>query len=59
MTVGACCGHGAPEGKSQARSRSLNLWKKSIAALTRLERDFKRGRYPQRFETEMAFASLL
>jgi DNA polymerase III delta subunit len=43
----------------QARSRSLNLWKKSIAALTRLERDFKRGRYPQRFETEMAFASLL
>lgn len=43
----------------QARSRSLPLWKKSIAALARLERDFKRGRYAQRFETEMAFASLL
>lgn len=43
----------------QAMSRSPLLLKKILARLAKLEAEFKRGKYPRRFEIEMAFVSLI
>ncbi|MBF0431935.1 MAG: DNA polymerase III subunit delta [Fibrobacteria bacterium] len=44
---------------AQANSRSEKLWKKILIELSKLEADFKRGRYSERFEVELAFARFL
>ncbi len=43
----------------QARSRSLELWKKLLSMLAHFEIDLKRGRYPNRFEVEIMFAAMV
>ncbi|MFC1584777.1 DNA polymerase III subunit delta [Fibrobacterota bacterium] len=45
--------------RQQAMCRSPFLFKKSLARLANLECEFKRGKYTQRFEIEMAFAGLV
>jgi DNA polymerase-3 subunit delta len=42
----------------QARTRSLSRWKQLLARLARLEWEMKQGRYPHRFEVEMALAGV-
>lgn len=43
----------------QARTRSADIWKKLLTRLARLEMELKQGRYPHRFEVEMAFAGMV
>lgn len=43
----------------QARTRKAETWKKLLAYLARFEMDLKKGRYPHRFEVEMAFAYMV
>lgn len=43
----------------QARTRKADTWKRLLAYLARFEMDLKRGRYPHRFEVEMAFAYMV
>ncbi len=43
----------------QARSRSVTLWKKCLIRLSQMELEFKQGKMTQRFEIEMAFATLV
>ena len=43
----------------QARSRSIELWKKLLAMLAHFEIDLKRGLYPNRFEVEIMFAAMV
>ncbi len=42
----------------QARTRSLPRWKQLLARLARLEWEMKQGRYPHRFEVEMALVGI-
>lgn len=42
----------------QARTRSLPRWKQLLARLARLEWELKQGRYPHRFEVEMALVGI-
>lgn len=43
----------------QAMSRTPGEWKKTLIKLSKLETEFKRGKYPQQFEAETAFAELI
>src|SRR5690606_22051673 len=43
----------------QARTRSAEIWKKLLTRLARLEIELKQGRYPHRFEVELAFAAMV
>ncbi len=43
----------------QARARSSETWKKLLARLAKFETELKQGRYPHRFEVEMAFAGMV
>lgn len=43
----------------QARTRKADTWKRLLAYLARFEMDLKKGRYPHRFEVEMAFAYMV
>jgi DNA polymerase III delta subunit len=43
----------------QANSRSADGWKKLLTRLARFESELKMGRYPHRFEVEMAFAAMV
>ena len=43
----------------QAQTRSLSRWKYLLARLARLEADMKMGRFPHRFEIEMALAGMV
>lgn len=43
----------------QARSRPAAIWKRLLTYLARFEMDLKKGRYPHRFEVEMAFAYMV
>lgn len=43
----------------QAATRSAETWKKLLTRLARFEIELKQGRYPHRFEVEMAFAVLV
>jgi DNA polymerase III delta subunit len=43
----------------QAASRSAEAWKKLLTRLARFEMELKQGRYPHRFEVEMAFAAMV
>jgi DNA polymerase III subunit delta len=43
----------------QARTRKAETWKRLLAYLARFEMDLKKGRYPHRFEVEMAFAYMV
>ena len=43
----------------QARTRKPENWKRLLTYLARFEMDLKRGRYPHRFEVEMAFAYMV
>ncbi len=43
----------------QAKTRSVERWKQLVARLARLETELKQGRYPHRFEVEMAFAAMV
>jgi DNA polymerase III subunit delta len=43
----------------QAKTRSSVTWKKLLSRLAKLEIELKRGRYPHRFEVEMAFAGMV
>lgn len=43
----------------QARTRSAETWKKLLARLARFEIELKQGRYPHRFEVELAFAAMV
>ena len=43
----------------QAKTRSSETWKKLLARLAKLEIELKQGRYPHRFEVEMAFAGMV
>jgi DNA polymerase-3 subunit delta len=43
----------------QARSRSADTWKKLLIRLARFEIELKQGRYPNRFEVELAFAGMV
>lgn len=43
----------------QARTRPAATWRRLLAYAARLEMDLKRGRYPHRFEVEMAFAYMV
>ncbi len=43
----------------QAMSRSAETWKKLLTRLARFEIELKQGRYPHRFEVEMAFAGMV
>jgi DNA polymerase III subunit delta len=43
----------------QAKTRSVETWKKLLARLAKLEIELKQGRYPNRFEVEMAFAGMV
>lgn len=43
----------------QAKTRSVETWKKLLTRLARFEIELKQGRYPHRFEVEMAFAGMV
>lgn len=43
----------------QARSRPAERWKLLLARLARLEWEMKQGRYPYRFEVELALAAMV
>ena len=43
----------------QARTRSAETWKKLLTRLARFEIELKQGRYPHRFEVELAFAAMV
>lgn len=43
----------------QAKTRSEAVWKRLLTYLARFEMDLKKGRYPHRFEVEMAFAYMV
>lgn len=43
----------------QARTRPSETWKKLLTRLARFEIELKQGRYPNRFEVEMAFAGMV
>ncbi|HKP95487.1 MAG TPA: DNA polymerase III subunit delta, partial [Fibrobacteria bacterium] len=43
----------------QAATRSAETWKKLLTRLARFEIELKQGRYPNRFEVEMAFAGMV
>jgi len=43
----------------QAATRSAETWKKLLTRLARFEIELKQGRYPHRFEVEMAFAVMV
>ncbi|MDB5102799.1 MAG: polymerase delta subunit [Fibrobacteres bacterium] len=43
----------------QARTRPAETWKKLLTRLARFEIELKQGRYPHRFEVEMAFAGMV
>ncbi len=43
----------------QAKTRTTETWKKLLARLAKLETELKQGRYPHRFEVEMAFAAMV
>ena len=43
----------------QASTRSAARWKQLLIRLARLEAELKQGRYPHRFEMEMAFAAMV
>ncbi len=43
----------------QARTRSAERWKLILARLSRLEWELKQGRYPNRFEVELALAGMV
>jgi DNA polymerase III delta subunit len=43
----------------QAQTRSTETWKKLLTRLARFEIELKQGRYPHRFEVELAFAAMV
>lgn len=43
----------------QAMTRSAETWKKLLTRLARFEIELKQGRYPHRFEVELAFAAMV
>ncbi len=43
----------------QAALRTTEAWKKLLTRLARFEMELKQGRYPHRFEVEMAFAAMV
>lgn len=43
----------------QAKMRSVETWKKLLIRLAKFETELKQGRYPHRFEVEMAFAAMV
>ncbi len=44
---------------TQARTRTLEVWKKNLVQLARMEWDLKQGRLSHRFEVEMGLTSLV
>jgi len=43
----------------QAKTRSVETWKKILIRLAKFETELKQGKYPHRFEVEMAFAAMV
>ena len=43
----------------QAKTRSSEAWKKLLTRLARFKIELKQGRYPHRFEVELAFAGMV